>query len=120
MNNKTDGCDRSGGYYPNRMLVFFIPYFVLNLLDLITTRIALAASENVYELNPFYYHPLSVPLKIFAPILLIAFYLGLYYFNKSEQGKRTIGKSGLSCVMALVILYAVICINNLCQWLLCV
>jgi len=102
--------------YPNKMFIFFIPYFVLNLLDLISTRIALAASESLYELNPFYYLPYSVPLKIFAPILLLVFYLTLYYFNKSEQGKRTIGGYGLSCVIALTILYSIICINNVCQW----
>ena len=118
MYNKIGSCDRSWGwgYYPNRMFVFSIPYFVLNLLDLITTRVALAASGSLYELNPFYHHPCSVPLKIFAPILLLVFYLTLYYFNKSEQGKRTIGKYGLSCVIALTILYSIICINNVCQW----
>lgn len=115
MYNKIDSCNWGWGYYPSRMFVFFIPYFILNLLDLITTKIALATNANLYELNPFYYHPYSVPLKIFAPTLLLVFYLSLYYSNKSEQGRRTIGKSGLSCVIALIILYAIICINNVCQ-----
>lgn len=116
MYNKIDGCNWSRGYYPSRMFVFSIPYFILNLLDLITTRIALASSENLYELNPFYHHPYSVPLKISVPILLLLFYLTLYYTNKSERGKRTIGKYGLGCVIGLTILYSIICINNVCQW----
>ena len=114
MNNKIDKWN--GDYYPGKMVALSIPYFLLNLLDLITTRIALATRENLYELNPFYYHPVSGSLKIFAPLLLLAFYLGLYYFNKSEQGKKTIGKTGLCCVTALTVLYSIICINNVCQW----
>ena len=114
MNDKMDSW--SWGYYPNKMFVFAIPYFLLNLLDLITTRIALAASENLYELNSFYHHPYSMPLKIFAPLLLLVFYLALYHFNKSEQGKGIIGKYGVSCMIGLTILYSIICINNVCQW----
>ncbi len=115
MNNKIDSF--AGEYYPNKMFFFTIPYFVLNLLDFITTRIALTASENLYELNPFYYHPLLASLKLFAPLLLLALYLDLYYFNKSAQGKRIIGKCGLYCVVALTGLYSIICINNVCQGL---
>lgn len=116
MNIKPDSW--SWGYYPNRIFIFSIPYFILNLLDLIITRTALATTENLYELNPFYYHPYSAPLKISAPILLLAFYLSLYYFNKSEQRKRMIGKYGLRCVIGLTIFYSFICINNLYQWVL--
>lgn len=106
----------SWGYYPNRLLVFTIPYFILNLLDLIITRIALATTENLRELNPLYYHPYSLPLKISAPILLLLFYLSLYYFNKSDQGRRIVGKYGLRCVIGLTIFYSFVCINNLYQW----
>ncbi len=97
------------------MFAFSILYFILNLLDLITTKIVLATSENLYELNLFYYHPYSMPLKIFAPIFLLAFYLALYHSNKSERGKRIIGISGLSSVITLMMLYAVIYANKVCQ-----
>lgn len=118
MSYKPDSSEWSGSYYPNRMFVFTIPYFILNLLDLLITRIALATTENLYELNPLYYHPYSLPLKIFAPIFLLLFYLSLYYFNKSEYSKRLIGKYELRCVIGLTTFYTFICINNLYQWVL--
>ncbi|MHC1610535.1 MAG: DUF5658 family protein [Candidatus Methanospirareceae archaeon] len=113
MSNARDSWN--GDYYQHKMFVFSIPYFILNLFDLITTRIALASSENLYELNPLYYMPYSEPLKIFAPIILIVFYLTLYHFNKSERGRMAISKYGCYCIMAMTVLYAIICTNNLCQ-----
>lgn len=115
MYSRTDGYDRRWSCYISRMFVFAIPYFILNLLDLIITRMALATYENLYELNPFYYHPYSAPLKIFAPVILLAIYLILCYSNKSEQGKMMIGKSGYYCVISLTVMYAIICVNNVCQ-----
>ena len=109
------GWDRDWGYYPNRMLIFTIPYFLLNLLDLFITRIALATSENLYELNPFYYHPYFQPVKTFVPILLLVLYLSLYYLNKSRYGRKAIGQTGLGCIIALTVLSLIICVNNVCQ-----
>ncbi|MBN1761969.1 MAG: hypothetical protein JW878_02655 [Methanomicrobia archaeon] len=114
MNTSVDSW--SGGEYQHKMFVFSIPYFILNLLDLITTRIALATSANLRELNPLYYNPYLVPLKIFAPIILIVFYLTLYHFNRSERGRRTVEKSACYCIMAMTVLYAIICTNNLCHY----
>ncbi len=113
MKNNRDSWN--GDYYQHRMFVFSIPYFLLNVFDLITTRIALATSANLYELNPLYYNPYLMPLKIFAPVLLLIFCLTLYHFDKSELGRRTIGKYGCYCVMAMTVLYAVICANNVFQ-----
>ena len=114
------GCcawDRDRGYYPNRMFMFTIPYFIFNLFDLIITRIALASSKNLYELNPFYYHPYFASVKIFVPILLFTFYLLLYSLNKSERRKEAVGKTSLYCIIALTVLSVIICVNNLCQLL---
>ena len=113
MKNKVN--DWSGGYYQHKMFIFSIPYFILNLLDLITTRIALATSADLYELNPLYYNPYFASLKIFAPVILIVFYLTLYHFNNSERGKRIIGITGYYCIIAMTVLYAIICANNFCQ-----
>jgi|LGVD01.1.fsa_nt_gb hypothetical protein len=109
------GWDRDWGYYPNRMLVVTIPYFLLNLLDLFITRIALATSETLYELNPFYYYPYFPPVKIFVPILLLVLYLSLYYLNKSQYGRKAIGQMGLGCIIALTVLSMIVCINNVFQ-----
>ena len=32
--------------YPNRMIIYSIPYFILNITDMLTTRFALAASNS--------------------------------------------------------------------------
>jgi hypothetical protein len=105
------------GYYPSRIFMFSISYYVLNLLDLVITKVALATTEHVYELNPLFHHPLSLPLKLFAPVYLLSLYLFLYFINKSERDRRIIGKWGLSCVITLTIVYEFICINNLWQCL---
>ncbi len=105
-----------GDYYISRMLLFFIPYFVFNMLDLVTTKIALATA-GVRELNPFYHlFPFAEHFKIFAPLILFSLYVLLYIFSRTEEGKKAIGESSLRCLMALSFLYFIICINNLCQW----
>jgi hypothetical protein len=109
------GWDRDLDYYPNRMFIFTIPYFLLNLLDLLITRIALATSENLYELNPFYYHLYFQPVKIFVPILLLALYLSLYCLNKTEYGRKAVGDAGLYCIITLTVLSMIVCINNVFQ-----
>lgn len=113
MRDKTTSWN--GDYYQHRMFVFSIPYFLLNLLDLITTRIALASSATLYELNPLYYKPYLVPLKIFVPVLLLIFCLTLYQWDRSERGRNVIGKSGCYCIVGMTVLYAIICVNNVCQ-----
>ena len=105
------------GYYPSRIFMFSISYYVLNLLDLVITKVALATTEHIYELNPLFHHPLSLPLKLFAPVYLLSLYLFLYFFNKSERDRRIIGKWGLGCVITLTIVYEFIFINNLWQCL---
>ena len=110
------GLSRDCGYYPNRMFAFTIPYFILNLFDLIITRIALATSDNLYELNPLFYHSYFQPVKIFVPILLLALYLSLYCLNNTKYGRKAVGEAGLYCIITLMILSWVICINNVCQW----
>ena len=109
------GWNKDWDHYPNRMFVVTIPYFLLNLLDLSITRIALATSETLYELNPFYYYPYFQPVKIFVPILLLVLYLSLYYLNKSQYGRKAIGQTGLGCIMALTVLSLFMCVNNVCQ-----
>ena len=105
-----------GDDYISRMLLFFIPYFVFNMLDLVTTKIALATA-GVRELNPFYHlFPFAEHFKIFAPLILFSLYVLLYIFSRTEEGKKAIGESSLRCLMALSFLYFFICINNLCQW----
>ena len=111
--NMTDGW----GYYPSRIFMFGIPYYVLNLLDLVITKVALATTEHVYELNPLFQHPFSIPLKLFAPVYLLSLYLFLYFINKSERDRIIIGRCGLCCVITLTIVYELICINNLWQCL---
>jgi hypothetical protein len=101
------------GYYPSRIFVFTTLYFNLNMLDLIITKIALENCDYVYELNPLYYHPLFVVFKIFAPVLLLSLYFFLYFVTKFERDRRIMGKWGLGCVMALIILCVFVCINNL-------
>jgi len=103
-------------YYISRMLLFFIPYFVFNMLDFVTTKVALATT-SVRELNPFYHlFPFAEHFKIFAPVILFSLYTFLYIFSRTEEEKKTVGKNSLRCLMALTILYFIICINNLCQW----
>jgi len=109
-----------GDYYISRMLLFFIPYFVFNMLDFVTTKVALATT-SVRELNPFYHlFPFAEHFKIFAPLILFSLYVLLYIFSRTEEGKKAIGESSLRCLMALSFLYFIICINNLCQWWLAV
>ena len=101
------------GYYPSMIFVYSILYFSLNMLDLITTKIALETCDHVYELNPLYYHPFFALLKPYAPVCLLTLYLSLYFIKKSEPDRRIIGKCGLGCVMLLVFLYELICLNNI-------
>ena len=109
-----------GDDYISRMFLFFIPYFVFNILDLVTTKIALATA-GVRELNPFYHlFPFAEHFKIFAPLILFSLYILLYIFSRTEEGKKAIRESSLRCLMALSFLYFIICINNLCQWWLAV
>ena len=58
------------------------------MLDLVTTKIALATA-GVRELNPFYHlFPFAEHFKIFAPLILFSLYVLLYIFSGTEEGKK--------------------------------
>ncbi|PXF52328.1 MAG: hypothetical protein C4B56_06335 [Candidatus Methanophagaceae archaeon] len=103
--------------YANRMIIYSIPYFILNLTDMLTTRFALATSSNLRELNPFYYHSFLPHIKIFVPIILLSFYLALYYLSRTEYTRRAVGKTASYSIIALSVWSAIVSVNNVCQWL---
>ena len=108
------GCmRREWGYYPSSIFVYTVLYYSLNMLDLIITIIALDTCENVYELNPLFFHPFFALLKAFVPVYLLSLYFSLYFVNKSEQDRGIIGRYGLGCMMLLVFVYEFICLNNI-------
>ena len=110
------GQSRKCCHYPNKMFAFTIPYFILNFLDLIITRIALATSDNLYELNPLYYYPYFPHVKILVPILLFALYVFLYCSNETKYGRKAVGKAGLYSIITLMVLSWIVCVNNVYQW----
>ncbi len=100
-----------------RTLLFFIPYFVFNMFDLITTKIALSSGAALCELNPFYRMlPFNEILKIVSPFFLLALCVFLYRLSRTEESRRKIGVSSARCMLAISILFAVVTANNVC-WL---
>ncbi|MCW3135657.1 MAG: DUF5658 family protein [Canidatus Methanoxibalbensis ujae] len=100
-----------------RTLLFFIPYFVFNMFDLITTKIALSSGAALCELNPFYRMlPFNEILKIISPFFLLALCVFLYRLSRTEESRRKIGVSSARCMLAISILFAAVTANNVC-WL---
>lgn len=100
-----------------RTLLFFIPYFVFNMFDLITTKIALSSGAALCELNPFYRMlPFNEILKIVSPFFLLALCVFLYRLSRTEESRRKIGVSSARCMLAISILFAAVTANNVC-WL---
>ncbi|RZN36984.1 MAG: hypothetical protein EFT35_07245 [Methanophagales archaeon ANME-1-THS] len=101
------------GYHTSSILVLSILYFNLNTLDFVITTWALAHCDHVWELNPFFQHPFFALMKPFVPVYILLLYFSVYLVSKSEQDRRSVGRYGLGCMMLLVIIYDLICLNNL-------
>lgn len=100
-------------YYTGSILVLAILYFNLNTLDFVITSWALAHCDHVWELNPLYHHPVFVLMKPFVPVYLLLLYFSVYLVAASEHDRRSVGRYGLGCMFLLVIIYDLICLNNL-------
>jgi hypothetical protein len=101
------------GYHTSSILALTILYFNLNTLDFVITSWALAHCDHIGELNPFYQHPFFALLKPFVPVYILLLYFSVYLVSKSEQDRQRVGRYGLGCMMLLVIIYDLICLNNL-------
>ena len=101
------------GYYLTNIFVYGILYYILNMLDFVITTIALEQYDHIRLLNPLYYYAFFALLKPFIPIFVISFYFTLYFINKSERDRAMVGKYVMGCLMALVFLYELICLNNI-------
>lgn len=101
------------GYYPSSIFVYTILYYSLNMLDFIITTLALNHHGPVSEVNPLFYHPFFAVLKPFIPVLVCLLYFNLYFIANSERDREMIGKYGVGCIMILVFVYELICLNNI-------
>jgi hypothetical protein len=100
-------------YYPSSIFVYAILYYCLNMLDFVITRLTLEQCDHLRELNPFYYHPFFALLKPFIPVCVTLLYFNLYFITQSDRDREIIGKYGLGCLMILVFVYELICLNNI-------
>lgn len=101
------------GYYPSCIFVYALLYYSLNMLDFVITRLTLDTCDHVVELNPFFYHPFFALLKPFIPVLVSLLYFNLYFIAQSEHDREIIGRYGVRCIMILVFVYELVCLNNI-------
>lgn len=101
------------GYYLGNIFVYSILYYILNMLDFVITTITTERYDNVRLLNPLFYYPFFALLKPFIPIFVISLYFVLYFMTKSEQDRALLGRYVLGCLIALVLVYELICLNNI-------
>lgn len=97
----------------HKMFLFSIPYFIIALLDLVTIQMALGSRVDLYGLDTLYYNPYFVPLRLFAPVILIISYITLSHFTASERRMRLLGRSGCVSIIAMTAVYAIMCTSNL-------
>jgi hypothetical protein len=101
------------GYYLSNIFVYSILYYILNMLDYVTTTLTLEQYHHVRLLNPLYYYPFFALLKPVIPVFVISLYFILYFITKSERDRAMLGKYVMGCLMALVVVYELICLNNI-------